>query len=294
MKMKRFLALSVAILLITTLFAGCGKSSMMDVVQNNQAVDMEAAVPEEGLADSVAKSDVDVPENQKLIRTLYVDAETENMDELLTKVDARISELGGYVEAREVTNDSIYAQYSNRYASLTIRIPAENVDAFVGHVSEASNITSNRETTEDVTLQYVAVESRIKALETEEARLLELLAKAENMNDLLQIEARLTEVRMELEQVTSQLRVYDNRVNYGTIHLNLREVEEYTEPEPETFWQRITTGLGDSLESLGNGFVNVLAFLIIALPYLLVFVAPGIVIWIVVRRKKKKAQKKED
>ena len=294
MKMKRFLALSVAILLITTLFAGCGKSSMMDVVQNNQAVDMEAAVPEEGLADSVAKSDVDVPENQKLIRTLYVDAETENMDELLTKVDARISELGGYVEAREVTNDSIYAQYSNRYASLTIRIPAENVDAFVGHVSEASNITSNRETTEDVTLQYVAVESRIKALETEEARLLELLAKAENMNDLLQIEARLTEVRMELEQVTSQLRVYDNRVNYGTIHLNLREVEEYTEPEPETFWQRITTGLGDSLESLGNGFVNVLAFLIIALPYVLVFVAPGIVIWIVVRRKKKKAQKKED
>lgn len=294
MKMKRFLALSVAILLITTLFAGCGKGSMMDVVQNNQAVDMEAAVPEEGLADSVAKSDVDVPENQKLIRTLYVDAETENMDELLTKVDARISELGGYVEAREVTNDSIYAQYSNRYASLTIRIPAENVDAFVGHVSEASNITSNRETTEDVTLQYVAVESRIKALETEEARLLELLAKAENMNDLLQIEARLTEVRMELEQVTSQLRVYDNRVNYGTIHLNLREVEEYTEPEPETFWQRITTGLGDSLESLGNGFVNVLAFLIIALPYLLVFVAPGIVIWIVVRRKKKKAQKKED
>ena len=294
MKMKRFLALSVAILLITTLFAGCGKSSMMDVVQNNQAVDMEAAVPEEGLADSVAKSDVDVPENQKLIRTLYVDAETENMDELLTKVDARISELGGYVEAREVTNDSIYAQYSNRYASLTIRIPAENVDAFVGHVSEASNITSTRETTEDVTLQYVAVESRIKALETEEARLLELLAKAENMNDLLQIEARLTEVRMELEQVTSQLRVYDNRVNYGTIHLNLREVEEYTEPEPETFWQRITTGLGDSLESLGNGFVNVLAFLIIALPYVLVFVAPGIVIWIVVRRKKKKAQKKED
>ena len=294
MKMKRFLALSVAILLITTLFAGCGKGSMMDVVQNNQAVDMEAAVPEEGLADSVAKSDVDVPENQKLIRTLYVDAETENMDELLTKVDARISELGGYVEAREVTNDSIYAQYSNRYASLTIRIPAENVDAFVGHVSEASNITSNRETTEDVTLQYVAVESRIKALETEEARLLELLAKAENMNDLLQIEARLTEVRMELEQVTSQLRVYDNRVNYGTIHLNLREVEEYTEPEPETFWQRVTTGLGDSLESLGNGFVNVLAFLIIALPYLLVFVAPAIVIWIVVRRKKKKAQKKED
>jgi len=294
MKLKRLLAVTVAILLITMLFAGCSSKSMMDVEQSaaGSADLVEDAAPEAGVVtDSVSKTETVTPENQKLIRTLYVDAETENMDDLLPKVEARIAELGGYVEAREITNSSLYDQNGKSYASLTIRIPAENVDAFVDHVADASNITSNRETTDDVTLQYVAVESRITALQTEEARLLELMAKAETMNDLLQIESRLTEVRTELEQVTSQLRVYDNLVNYGTIHLTLSEVEKYTEPEPEGFWDRVTSGMGDSWESLGDGFMSFLAVLIIALPYVLVIAAPAIVIWIVLRRKKKKANK---
>ena len=299
MKMKRFLALSVAILLITTLFAGCGKSSMMDVVQNNQAVDMEAAVPEEGLADSVAKSDVDVPENQKLIRTLYVDAETENMDELLTKVDARISELGGYVEAREVTNDSIYAQYSNRYASLTIRIPAEQVDSFVSHVDGISNIVSTNESVEDVTLTYVDTESRMKALETEQTRLLELLEGAETMSDLLEIEGRLTEVRYQLESVASQLRTMDNLVSYATVYLYISEVQEYTPTVEKTPWQRIGEGFVSSLKEIGENFVEFFVWLLSNLPHLIIW---GILLTAAVvllrkfrkKRKIKKAPRQEE
>ena len=67
--------------------------------------------------------------------------------------------------------------------------------------------------TENVTLQYVSTESRVKALETEQTRLLELLENAETMEDLLTIEARLTDVRWELENYASQLRVLDNQVN---------------------------------------------------------------------------------
>lgn len=295
MKMKRFLAIAVAMMLIIVMFAGCGGKSMLDVEQSaaqNAGGAMDITEESAGMvADSASGAETVMPENQKLIRTLYVSAETENMDDLLPKIETRIADLGGYVEAREVTNNSLYDEYSTRYASLTIRIPAENVDAFVDHVSENSNVISNRETTEDVTLQYVAVESRITALKTEEARLLELMAQAETMNDLLQIEERLTEVRTELEQVTSQLRVYDNLVNYGTIYLTVTEVEQYTEPEPETFGERVASGLGDSWKSLCDGFVNVLAFLIIALPYILVFVVPAVVIWVVWRLKKKKAKK---
>lgn len=80
----------------------------------------------------------------------------------------------------------------------------------------------------------MAITSRITALETEESRLLELLAAAANMSDLLEIESRLTEVRTELEKVKSQLRIYENQVSYGTIYLTVSEVKEYTvveEPE---------------------------------------------------------------
>ena len=120
---------------------------------------------------------------------------------------------------------------------------------------------------------------------------MELLAKAETMEDLLKIESRLTDVRTELEEVTSQLRLYDNLVDYGTIYLNLCEVREYTVvEEPETVWQRIGSGFMESLKNLGTFFTELFVFVIVALPYLAVIalVAVGIVLLIKFRKRKPK------
>lgn len=287
MKLKRLLALSLGILLITTLFAGCGNTS--DGAEYTAGQDVASGSAESELTDSATGTASITPQNQKLIRTLYLDAETEDMDPLLASIDAKIAELGGYAESRQVEKESLYSSVY-RKASLTIRIPAENLDSFVSHMSESSNITSNRETTEDITLKYVATESRISALETEQTRLLELLAQAENMDELLTIESRLTDVRTELEQVNSLLRKYDNQVNYGTIHLELQQVEEYTETksEPKTFWEKISTGFMTSLEGVGNFLLGLVIFLIVASPYLVIIAGIWILVHFLRKRRKKK------
>ena len=313
MKMRKLLALLLTVLLVTGIFAGCGASAPMD---NDSGKDFFAeAMPEAPeaamdvetgyLSDSSATADmaeetaVD-PQNQKLIRTVYMDAETEDMDTLLSQVQTRINELGGYVESREVYNGSMYNSKRYRNAHLTIRIPADKLDSFVDHVSQVSNITSNRETVDDVTLQYVAIESRIAALETEQTRLLELLAKAESMEDLLTIESRLTDVRYELENITSQLRVYDNKINYGTVYLDVTEVVEYTEPEPENGWQRMGSGFVKSMKGLWTGIKEVAIFLVAALPYLALIAAITVGVIVIIRisvrrrRKKRAAQQKTE
>ncbi len=308
MKLRKILALLLCTLLIAGLFAGCGKAAMDNMAEAPMApegmpeydygyaadgkLDMES-----GITDPAGAPDATVtPQNQKLIRTIRLSAETEDMDVLLVQVEKRISELGGYVEAREIYNGSMYNTKRYRHANLTIRIPAAQLDSFVSHVGEVSNITSNNETTDDVTLQYVSIESRIKALQIEEERLLELLSKADNMSDLLTIESRLTDVRYELENITSQLRMLDNKVNYGTIHLDVSEVVEYSEPEPENGWQRMGKGFVKSLKGVGNGLKEFFIWLVGAVPYLLLIGAIGFVIFIIifssVRRKKKKAAKK--
>ena len=294
MKCKRFLALVMSILLITALFAGCSASKAAgSAYYSDSRAPMEEMGSSNGLADSAGSTEAAaIPQNQKLIRTLYLDAETEDMDPLLQTINQQITDLGGYIEAQEISNDSL-VRTKYRFANLTIRIPAENLDRFVSHVSDHANITSNRETTEDITLRYVAVESRITALQTEQTRLLELLAKAETMNDLLLIESRLTDVRAELEQVTSQLRVMDNQVNYGTIHLTLTQVEQYTQPEPETFWQKVGTGFVKSLKGLGNLLLGLVYLLIVALPYLVIPAAILAVLLIINKRRKKKKEPKE-
>ena len=297
MKNRRILALGLAALLLLSVLAGCSAKAPADAYYSNG---MEADyAPQATMGASLSKgesttADSYVNPQQKLIRTVYLNAETEAMDDLLANVEQRVAELGGYVEGREVFNGSSYNSSRTRYANLTIRIPADRMNGFVEAVAEVSNITSNRETAEDVTLDYVATQSRITALETEQERLLELLAQAKDMEDLLLIEARLTEVQSELERVTSQLRVYDNLVNYGTIHLEIREVKQYTvvEEEPETVWQRIASGFMKSLKGLGTGITEVFVFLITALPYLAVL-ALGIVAAILLIRSSRKKKKQK-
>ena len=288
MKIRRLMAWMLCVLLFLGL-TGCGKAKS-DSMANEMPGD--AMLKEEVSTD--ADSSSSLPENRKLIQTVNMQVETENLDTVLQQVDARIAELGGYVESSNIQNGSAYSSRRHRSASLTVRIPAEDLDAFVDRVGEISNIVSNQKTVKDVTLSYVATESRMKALQAEETRLLELMAKAENLSDLLTVEQRLTEVRTELEQVTSALRVYDNQVDYATIHLNVSEVTEYTQvTEPETVWQRIGAGFVKSLKGVGNFLEELFVFVVVAIPYLVLTGAILFVIQFLIRLKKRRKAKKE-
>lgn len=293
--MKKIFALTLVLLLTVSLLWGCSAASQ-NGSKGNAAYDKEMGV----LSDSIVQESgaekpsqstgaTQLPQNQKLIRKIRLDAETEDLDTLIAQVDQRISELSGYVEQREVYNGSAYATRRYRYANLTIRIPVNKLDSFVDHVSEVSNVTTANETTENIILSYIATQSRITALETEQTRLLELLAKAENMSDLLQIESRLTQVRTELEEVTSQLRLYDNLVDYGTIHLKLTEVKEYTvTEEPSSVWERMGNGFLESLKNLGTFFTELFVFIVVALPYLIPLGAIIVAAVLLIRHTRKK------
>lgn len=264
MKFQKLLVLTLCTLIIMLGLVGC--AAEMDKANVNTMKD-EYISTEESDADTEGSA---LPENRKLIQTVEMEVETENLDTVLKQIDSRIAELKGYTESSNIQNGSAYSDNRYRSAEITVRIPAKHLDSFINKVDDISNVVSSQKTVDDVTLSYVATESRMKALQTEESRLLELMTKAQTMDDLLTVERRLTEVRTELEQVTSALRVYDNQVTYATIHLNIEEVKEFTEvKDKENVWQRIGKGFVKSLKNVGNFFVELFVFLIVILPYLL-------------------------
>ena len=303
---KKLLSLLLSATLILLLFAGCGATST-DEMAYNGAYDAPMEAPSmdalgelnryDGEA-SVESPDTTTVSEQKLIKTVNMTAETEEMDALLSQLDQQIASLGGYVEQREIHNGSNYSDYrQSRRAYLTIRIPAEKLNQMVSNLKADSNVTEYNESVDDVTAAYVDIESHLKALETEQARLLELLEKADTMADLLTIEERLTQVRYSIESITSQLRVYDNKIAYSTVNLHIDEVREYTPVEEETVWQRIAGGFTKSLRNLGNFLVDFMVFMLTASPYL-VFMAilaltPVVIILLVRRRRRKKAHKND-
>ena len=235
-----------------------------------------------------------LPQNRKWIVTVNLTAETDDLDALRSALDEKIAALNGYVEDQSVYNGSIYDS-GRRYrsANLTVRIPADSIDAFLQDVGGLANIVRQNKSIEDVTLSYVATESRLKALETEEARLLELLSQAETMTDLLEIEARLSEVRSELENYASQKRLYDNQIDYATVYLAIEEVQEYTPTEEPSLWERIRDGFKDNLEGVGEGLLDVLVWFIVSIPTLVVLAVFVLIAVLILKRvRRRRAAKK--
>ena len=297
--MKKMTAFLVTLCMLAALLAGCGGASKSTQAfdaaaaapaeaANGAYYDMESAKSEDGGLTGDTDSTV-LPEGRKWIITVNMSAETEDLDALMEALNGKISGLGGYVEDQDSYNGSMYSSRRYRSASLTVRIPAERVDEFTEEMSGIANVVSTNLSREDITLSYVATENRVKALQTEEARLLELMEQAETMADLLEIESRLTDVRYELENRASQLRLYDNQVDYATIYLSIDEVQEYTPVEEPTVWERISGGFVSSVKGVGNGLLDLLVWVLAKSPYLVIL--GGVTVGVVVLIKKRKARK---
>lgn len=295
MKVRELLCLLLASLLILSLSA-CGGSSAsredMYASAEAPAMDMEMSV-ENGLSKwEDASTQTALPADRKLIRTIAINAETEDLTALLESLTERIDQLGGYVESKNLRNGSTYSSYRTRSLSMTVRIPAENADAFIDQVSDQANIVSSTESVDDVTLQYVDTESQVKALETEQERLLALLEQANTLEEILKIEDRMTEVRYQLERYASQLRALENQVSYATVNLSVTEVTEYTPVQEQSTWERITEGFGDTLEEIGDSFTEGMIWIIVNSPRLVIWGLILGVIVVVIRKRRTHKQKK--
>lgn len=271
--MKRITSILLCLVLAFGLLTGCGGSRAdMAPMETSPAMAPDSMYYSEEKGELVSDSLTsgtgleNVPaQDRKLIKTVHLTAETETFDELMEGLNQQITALGGYIESRD--SNSGRSQRCN----MVIRIPASALAGFVEHVNANANVTSSSESAKDVTLEYVDTEAKITALETEQARLLELLAEAENLTAILTIEERLSEVTYQLERHASRLRSLSNQVDYATVHLSVYEVEVLTPVEEPTVWQRITTGFSGTISDLGENLTDLFVWVIVESPYILIF-----------------------
>ena len=290
---KRLLALMTALLLLTALTACGAKQESAAPAASAPAADM-AEMEYGGVSMSYTTAEEasggTAVSGQKLIRTASLEMETTEFDATNAALTDLVEKLGGYLESSSVRNRSS----GYRSASYVIRVPAEKYDSFLDQAGTLCHETWRSTSQEDISEVYYDTQGRLKTQQIKLERLLELLAKAENMEDIITIESAISECEELIDSYSGTLRRYDGKVDYATIDLSLSEVYKYsnTEEVPATFGQR----LGNSFASGWSSFVDAMEDLVVGLAYGWMWIALLAVIAVVAvktLRKKAKARKAE-
>jgi len=194
--------------------------------------------------------------NRKIIRNADMNVETLSFDAFLDELSGALSGFGGYIESSSIGNRGYRNGQQLRYAHYTIRVSADRLDEFLNAVSGLGNVTSVNTSLRDVTTNYVDSEKHLESLRVEQQALLEILAKAETVEDIITVQDRLTQVRYEIESYEAILRTYDDQIALSTVSLNINEVEKETPVEKETFGQEVSRRFKESLSDIGDSCKN--------------------------------------
>lgn len=232
--------------------------------------------------DAAAAEDRQASTSPKIIYTANLTLESKDYDTARAALDAALNDAGGYLESSSEYSDV----GSSRSVNLTFRVPEENYQSFLDAVAQAGNVTYKSQQADDVTTQYMDVETRLANLEAQRTRLQELQAQADNLSDLLQIETSLTDVQSQIESWQSQLDWYSNQVQQCTVYVNLSEVQNYT-PTDESFLGSVGAAFAQGWSNFVNGLQQLAVWLAGAWPVVLVVAAAaaGFAVWHKKRRK---------
>ena len=191
-------------------------------------------------------------QNAKLIRRAELEIQTEAFDTAAASLEALVAEAGGYFQSAQVEGGSLRDQNAARYGNYVIRLPEENFSAFLDQSGALGYVVRRSESSENVSQAYYDTETRLAAQRTKQERLLALLAQADTMESIIELENALSETEYEIQSLTTDLEHYDDLIDYATVDLYLAEVLSLSQTPGETagLGERMAAGLSASAAGL--------------------------------------------
>ena len=293
---RRLFALTLALVLVLSL-AACGGSKSMEFTAEapSAAADMaypvETEMAEEYLgfdSGSTATGGAAYPTGQKLIRTARMELETTAFEEAVRGLTDLTEQMGGYFESSSVGKRS-----NGRWAEYTVRVPAEKYQAFLDQAGELCHETWRDAQQEDISERYYDTEGRLKTQQIKLERLQALLARAENMEDIITIESAISETEQTIDDLSGTLRRYDGKVDYATVYITLSEVYKLSTVEevPDSFGTRLGTAFSQGLANFVDGLENLAVALAYGWLWVLVL---AVVVFAAVRVLRKRRRTRRD
>ncbi|NJP40338.1 DUF4349 domain-containing protein [Oscillospiraceae bacterium HV4-5-C5C] len=229
------------------------------------------------------------PDQAKRIITQNLDLETAQVGQAVDGLAAAALQLQGYV-----SNRSLYESDGSYYGSITVRLPAGQEELFATTAAEFGAIRRQDSSIEDISDTYYDARARLDNARVQEARLLEMYAQAENVDDMVAIQLQLDAVQERIEVLEGSLRLWDNQVAYSTVNVNVYTDSDLISSGSDVprfvdrgkVWERLQSGIRTSAVRLVNQSANLLIWLAAHLLQLLLLALFLTVLILLLRRHK--------
>ena len=251
-----------------------------------QAADGEEYTADGGSGGST-ESALRAQDGQKIVYTGNLSIQTLEYAKSAASIRKKIKDAGGFSEA-ESERDNDYYWYSHssgsgntRYLSITARIPSEKFEDFINSLSGDGKVMSRSVNAENISQVYANKETYKKSLEKEQERLLEMMDKAQTIEEMITVESRLSEVERQLNVYRTDLAQMDKDVEFSTVYIELQEVKRYTEEvSSTTFGEELKYAFEDAINSFKNFCEGIILFVVRNFPYLIIL---AVIIVLIVR-----------
>ena len=301
MKRKLF-ALTLALLLVLSL-AACGGSKSAEFTAEAPTASADMAYPmEPGLAEEMGfdfgstasggtNGGASYHAGQKLIRTAQMNLETTDFEKAVQGLTDLTEQMGGYFESSSVGKRS-----NGRWAEYTVRIPAEKYQTFLDQAGALCHETWRDAQQDDISERYYDTQGRLKTQQIKLERLQALLAKAENMEDIITIESAISETEQMIDDLSGTLRHYDGQVDYATVSISLSEVYKLSNVEevPDSFGSRLGKAFTGGWANFTDAIENFAVALAYGWMWVLLLAVVAVVLVRILRKRRRAAKKTDD
>jgi Domain of unknown function (DUF4349) len=285
--MKSPIILLIALLSFTL---SCSRQEESRLAASAPVAQSEAVAKEEARKDTydvqakkVSLSEADKAEttaeavDRKIIRNADITIEVASTTEAQHSVTSIAEAHGGFV----VTSEAIQRQSSDPAQrttdfKLVVRVPASQFGVALDEIKKlATNIPEEKATGQDVTEEFIDLEARIKTQKALEIQFLEIMRQAKGIEDALEVQRQIAEVRTQIEQLEGRKRFLENRSSLATITVNVQAPRPVIATTPVGFGHSLREAISDSVELASGMFLFFVRFVIVAMPVFLFLGLPS-------------------
>lgn len=232
------------------------------------------------------KDQMDIP-SKMVIYQADLQLRVKKFDQTVRSLEEKVEKYGGYIAESNVARQG--EEYLS--GSITIRIPQTHFQNFLHDAEgEAAEVLQRNISGQDVSEEYVDLESRLKSKRVVEERLLSFMQNATKTEDLLKISADLAAVQEEIERIEGRMKFLENQTSYSTVTITLYEnkvvVPEIEKDELNT-WEKTKKQFVKSTNFLLSAMSGLVVFVVGNLPILILFIIVGLIGFIYYKKRKK-------